>query len=269
MKNLVMRAKLKLYRSWYKLINHMVIQADYMNCRVLVRAQEDVGIQILAGNFERNDLLYLLSKTRDEDVFLDIGANIGLFSILMARNNSTIKVHAFEPIPLNACLFEASLHLNDIESVKLNRCCVGNSVGDVEFSLATDSAYSSLHDTGRSPELKKIKTSITTLDDYIEGNEIERIDIIKIDVEGAEMLVLEGGREFLSNRRIRPRLVLMELFDENLAIFNTSIAKVLKVMQDLEYNAFVIEGNRRYEYHPGYYNKIYNVFFECEKYDGV
>lgn len=269
MKNLVLRAKLKLHRSWYKLINRLVIQADYMNCRVLVRAQEDVGIQILAGNYEKNDLLYLLSKTRDKDVFLDIGANVGLFSILMARNNSTIKVHAFEPVPLNACLFEASLHLNDIESVKLNRCCVGDSVGEVEFSLATDSAYSSLHNTGRLPELKRIKTKITTLDDYIECNDMERIDIIKIDVEGAEMLVLEGARNLLSNQNIRPRLVMMELFDENFAIFNTSIAKVVKVMKDFEYSAFVVEGNQRYEYHPGYHNKIYNVFFECEKLDGV
>lgn len=269
MKQLVMRAKLKLYRSWYKFINRLVIQADYMNCRILVRAQEDVGIQILAGNYERHDLLYLMSKTRDADVFLDIGANVGLFSILMARNNSTIKIHAFEPIPLNACLFEASLHLNNIESVKLNRCCVGDSSGEVEFSLAIDSAYSSLHDTGRLPELRKIKTTITALDDYIERNELERIDIIKIDVEGAEMLVLEGARALLSNRKNRPRLVLMELFDENFVIFNTSIAKVVQVMQDYEYKAFVVDGNRRHEYHPGYHNKIYNVFFECEKLDGV
>jgi FkbM family methyltransferase len=267
MKNIALLVKLELYRIWYKFIKIMVVQAEYMGCRILVRAEEDVGIQILAGNYEKNDLLYLLSEIQDGDVFLDIGANIGLFSVVAAKKNSSIKIHAFEPIPVNACLFEASIHLNGIKSIKLNRCCVGNVVGKIEFSLASDSAYSSIHDTGRMPEIDKIITEITILDRYCEINDLKRVDIMKIDVEGAEKLVLDGAQNLFSKHNRKPRLVLMELYDENFKIFNTSIDEVIKVMQHYGYKAFVVEGNQRHDYHSGLYKKYYNVFFECCKSD--
>ncbi|MDG4476041.1 FkbM family methyltransferase [Thiovibrio frasassiensis] len=269
MRNLVSRLRFEMYRFWYKHIKNSVVQTEYMNCKILVRANEDVGLQILVGNYEKNDLLYLLSMIRDGDTFFDIGANIGLFSLLVAKKNCTVKVHSFEPIPINSCLFKASLCLNEIESVNLNQCCVGDFVGDIEFSLASDSAYSSIHDTGRFPEIKKIKAKITTLDEYLKMNDLTRIDIMKIDVEGAEKLVLDGARNILSNNLVKPRLVLMELFDKNFDLFGTSIDDVVNVMKLYKYKAFVIDGNDKSVFCPRHYNKIYNVFFELEGNDGV
>lgn len=235
-----------------------------MDCKILVRPNEDVGLQILIGNYEKNDLTYLLSQLRDGDIFFDIGANIGLFSLAAAIHNPKVKVHAFEPIPINAALFQASLHLNEIESVKVNQGCVGNYVGCVEFSLASDSAYSSIQDTGRLPEIKKLQTSITTLDSYLRANDTPRIDIMKIDVEGAEKLVLDGAAEIFDINQMKPRLILMELYDQNFERFSTSIAEVVSQMKSFGYSPYFLKNATKIDFHSNNHNIIYNVFFELD-----
>lgn len=256
------RVKLAAYKWWYGCSVKLVVQADYMGSKVLVRPNEDVGLLILTGNFEKNDLIYLLSQLKENDIFFDIGANIGLFSIVVAKANATVRVHAFEPIPINVHLFQASLCLNKIESVKVNESCVGDYVGEVEFSLAADSAYSSIHDTGRLPEVKKLKTKITTLNNYVANNGVKKIDVLKIDVEGAEKLVLDGARNIFIDREMRPRLVLMELFDQNFKQFKTSIADVVQLLGGYGYSPFIIEDGRKKEFVPRHHNFVYNVFFE-------
>lgn len=259
--NFVERIRLKAYSAWFRR-NNRVVQTGYMDCDILVRANEDVGVQILAGSYEKDDLKYLLSNLRDGDVFFDIGANVGLFSLAVAKKNSTVTIHAFEPIPLNAYLFGASLCLNDVYSVKLNQACVGDRLGQIDFSLAADSAYSSIHDTGRKTEIRKINVPITTLDSYLSGNDLQSIQIMKVDVEGAEKMVLDGAKSALANITEKPRLVLIELFDKNLNVFNTSIVEILEIMKNYGYVAFVIENGRKIEFQEQHYNKIYNVFFE-------
>jgi len=257
------RIKSAAFLFWYRRRGLLVKQAAYMDCQILVRANEDVGILILADGFEKVDLTYILSELRDGDVFFDVGANVGLFSLAVAKKNKTIDVHAFEPIPLNAALFEASLHLNAIDTVKINRTCVGDKQGQVEFSLAADSAYSSIHNTGRKSEVTKIIVPVTTLDNYLESSSLKRIDIIKVDVEGAENLVLDGARYIFNNSSLRPRLVLMELFDEYFYLFNTSISNIVKIMQGYGYEGFVFEKSNRTKFEVRHHNKIFNVFFEC------
>jgi FkbM family methyltransferase len=256
------RVKLIAYKWWYSHSTKLVVQAHYMNSKVLVRPNEDVGLQILTGTFEKNDLIYLLSKLKEGDLFIDVGANIGLFSIVVAKANATVRVHAFEPIPINVHLFKASLCLNKIESVKVNESCVGDYVGEVEFSLSVDSAYSSIHDTGRLPEVKKFKAKITTLSDYVTNNCIKRVDVLKIDVEGAEKLVLDGARNIFVDHSMQPRLILMELFDQNFKQFKTSITEIVQLLGGYGYKPFVIEDGRKEEFMPLHHNFVYNVFFE-------
>lgn len=265
MNNIIQRIKYEGYRYWYRLIKSLVVQTEYMNCLILVRPNEDVGMQILAGNYETNDLLYFLSQIRDGDIFFDIGANVGIFSLAVAKKNATVAVHSFEPVPINVRLFEASLCLNEISSVRLNQVCVGDYIGEVEFSLASDSAYSSIHGTGRLPELKKFMTNITTLDKYLQENKIHRIDIVKVDVEGAEKLVLDGAKNIFHDSLIRPRLVLMELFDQNFVQFKTSISEVVDYLKQLGYKPFVLENEVKTDFELRHYNKIYNVFFELDQ----
>lgn len=258
---IISRVKFELYSRWYG-GGAIIVQSEYMGCSVLVRANEDVGVRIMAGTFENDDVSYLLSKIQKNDVFFDVGANVGLFSVVVAKKNPTVRVHSFEPISLNVSLFQASVHLNGIKTVKINQSCVGDYSGDVEFSLASDSAYSSIHDTGWKTEIEKISVPITTIDEYAIHNSIAAINVMKVDVEGAEGLVLQGARNIFLNIEMRPRLVLLELYDGHFKKFNTSVVNLVQTMCEFGYVGFVFENGIKTKFEPRHYNRMCNVFFE-------
>ncbi len=264
MASLYSKAKFRLIAMKYRGRGDVVVQTRYMGCQMLVRANEDVGQLIMSGIYENDDITYFLGKLADGDTFFDVGANIGLFSLLCAHKRASTSVHAFEPIPLNASLFEASIHLNGFENISLNRICVGNDDGEQELTLASDSAYSSLISTDRKATVRRLRTYVTTLDSYVAYAGIPRIDLMKVDVEGAEMMVLEGARGLLSDAQRRPRLVLIELFDQNLKPFGTSITRIVEFMSRLGYCGLVLENGQTRRLMPRHYNRIYNAFFELD-----
>lgn len=201
----------------------VVVQTQYGRTTILVLKNEVVGQLILAGDYEDQDIRHIMAKIKPNDVFLDVGANVGLFSLMLASEFPTISVHAFEPIPINVALVNLSKLLNGMENIHLNQTCVGDRDGEIEFSVSSDSAFSSIIDTGRVSESMRIKSKIIKLDSYILKQQITHVDIIKIDVEGAEKLVLLGAEKLLSD--MKPRLIMMELYDPNFVQFNTSVGK--------------------------------------------
>ena len=124
-------------------------QTTFEGVEILVRANEDVGKEILLQRFEIEELRYLTDKLPNDSVILDVGANIGLFSLVLASKSKNINVHAFEPIQLNAKLIAVSKQINHLDNLTINQTCVGASDGFVEFSVSTDSAYSSIIDSGK------------------------------------------------------------------------------------------------------------------------
>lgn len=208
---------------------------------LLVLANEDVGRSIVyGGSYESVESSYLRKRIRPDAVCLDIGANIGYFTMLLARVAIAGSVHAFEPISLNAALLSASIELNGFSNIIVNQCAVGAYTGDIFFSEASDSAYSSILDTKRKPLNRTRRVPLITLDKYLDQSDVKRVDFLKADVEGAEGLVVAGASKLLSDETRRPQLVLLELFDKNLRVFGTSVANVLEEMTKFGYQPFVI-----------------------------
>ena len=224
------RVKLIAYKWWYSHSTKLVVQAHYMNSKVLVRPNEDVGLQILTGTFEKNDLIYLLSKLKEGDLFIDVGANIGLFSIVVAKANATVRVHALHrpggrllPTARPAC--------------PPARCC----------AEAVAQAAASPH---------------ISIDDFMKI-ELRAAKIVDAGhVEGAEKLVLDGARNIFVDHSMQPRLILMELFDQNFKQFKTSITEIVQLLGGYGYKPFFIEDGRKEEFMPLHHNFVYNVFFE-------
>jgi FkbM family methyltransferase len=230
---------------------------------MLIRANEDVGIGILANRFETQELIYLKNELTDGDVFFDIGSNTGVYSLVIASKSAHIQVHAFDPIKLNTNLLASSIDINGFRNIYVNQTCVGDYDGTVEFSISSDSAYSSILNSGRKSELKKILLPITKLDSYVKNMRISKIDIMKIDVEGAENLIIQGASCILSDSLLRPKLIMMELLDLNLKAFKASVREIIDLMALKNYQPFVIQNNKlisfNYEAHA---NKIENIFFK-------
>ncbi|HMS27511.1 MAG TPA: FkbM family methyltransferase [Burkholderiaceae bacterium] len=240
-----------------------IVQTNFEGVEILVRSNEDVGKEILLHRFEIDELRFLTQLLHDNSVILDVGANIGLFSLLLASKAKGIDVHAFEPIELNAHLIAISKQINCLNNITINQSCVGDTDGTVEFSVSSDSAYSSIIDSGRKKESAKIICPICRLDTYVQAANIQKIDFVKIDVEGAEKLVLTGAHAILTEHKLRPKILMIELYDLNLKQYDTSVKDIVQFMSGHDYAAYYLHGSNLLEFDPLLHaNKIYNVFFK-------
>ncbi len=231
---------------------------------LIIKANEIVGRVIQAhGAFEAAETAFFQSIVRDTDIIFDVGGNVGYFSMLFAARARRGEVHVFEPIPLNASLIKASADLNGFSQITVNRCAVGDERKDVAFSVSMDSAYSSMIDTGRSAEAASISVPMETIDAYVAAHDIPRVDLMKVDVEGAEHLVIDGASGLLRDPARRPRLVMLELAEANLTPFGTSVERIIEAMQRFGYQPSQLSSAGRLTPYRTDLKHGYNVFFSA------
>jgi FkbM family methyltransferase len=234
--------------------------------QVLARADLAVGNQIYRyGCYEPDESNYLRRRIRTNDICIDVGANIGYYTLLMASLANEGVVHAFEPLPLTASILRTNLLLNEIQNAIANQMAVGDTNDEVDFVESADDAFSSLLDTGRNPVLRRTRVCMTTLDAYCQARSLSRIDCLKVDVEGAEEKVIRGAARLLSDRERRPRLIMLELYDPMLTKYKTSIDQMLALMQSFSYQPFTIRRGELAPFSREDYNTHQNVFFSFER----
>jgi FkbM family methyltransferase len=196
---------------------------------------------ILFQSFEELETNFFMKNVSSSDICFDVGANIGYFSLLFASLSPKGEVHSFEPIKQNIKLIQKSVHLNKFKNIYVNNMALSNFDGNSLFSISSDSAFSSFKNTGRKLESKKSLVRVVKIDSYLKKKKIPRIDILKIDVEGAEKLVLEGAKTTLSNKDKKPRIILIELFEQNLNSYNCTAYEILKYLNAFGYKGFTID----------------------------
>jgi FkbM family methyltransferase len=156
----------------------------------------------------------LAEAIRPGDTVFDIGANLGLTALIAsARTGPQGRVVAFEPSPPNVAILRFHLKKNGAANARVETSCVGSTTGTTEFSLIDDGIHSSNSMTfSRKAEVPYVESSlqqvtvpVTTVDAYCAASGLTP-QVIKIDVEGAELEVLLGAVETI--RRARP-LILM------------------------------------------------------------
>jgi FkbM family methyltransferase len=174
---------------------------------------------------------------KEGDVVIDLGANIGYFTLLAAKLvGSNGKVFAFEPEPKNFSYLKKNVELNNYTNVIIEQKAVSNYNGRTKLFICP---YDSGHHTinrpngieayrlGRPGEITSIDIEVVTLDNYLR-NKTYRVDVIKIDVEGAEALVFEGMKEILSkNQNIKIFLEFFPLLIEKMGSSPENFTKYL------------------------------------------
>jgi FkbM family methyltransferase len=175
----------------------------------------DVYLQIAAtGAWDEDVLRTCRSLLAPGQVFYDIGANVGFMSIATAAHfGGAIRVVAFEPQPELALAVARSAKLSKLETVEVICAMLGNQPGEGDLFVGSHSIHASA--VAREEGSRVLHCPVYSLDRLVTDGAIPPPDVIKIDVEGAEMLVFEGARDIL--RRHRPAIVFEA--DENLARF--------------------------------------------------
>ena len=155
------------------------------------------GLSIVLDRSEPEQLRAAQRWVDPGTVCFDIGANVGLYSLLFARKNATVI--AFEPFPRNVEYLHRIVAINRVENVTIVPWAVGIEPGMRAFRQGETQASGHLSAAGEQPVF------CTSLDAYVEQYGIEP-DLLKIDVEGAELEVLQGARRLLEERM--PRILL-------------------------------------------------------------
>lgn len=183
---------------------------------------------------------YLIRTLPDDAVFFDIGANFGFYSLLAAELSGNVKIRAFEPVPYVFASLEKNLAgLPGAEAVN---AAVSERVGEVSFDQAPESRHtgSSLDEEGsREPGAErfaftKITVRSTTVDAFVAESGLVPT-VMKIDVEGAEKLVVEGARKTLASAS---PAVILEVWKP--PVQNRNHREAARLLQELGYRAHAL-----------------------------
>lgn len=145
--------------------------------------------------------------------FLDVGANFGLLSFgLAGRHGKSIDFHLFEPNARLVATIERSRQLYPQMRCTVNAVAVSDQAGEVRFSL--NDQQSGVSHISTADETGGVVVPAITLDGYLEARRIDRIELLKLDVEGFELSALRGAESSLRGRRIEA--VYFEYFEKYL-----------------------------------------------------
>lgn len=157
---------------------------------------------------ETNDLIAFLRLIRNDSVVFDLGANSGWYSVLPGLKYPNSKIYAFEPSPNNFKRLKLNVELNALKNVSIFQLAIGDSEKAIDFfdSPRDQLSYVSSAVLGFGQKFHdeswvKISVPQTTLDSFCKSEQISRLDIIKIDVEGYEVNVLKGALNVIKQYR--------------------------------------------------------------------
>jgi FkbM family methyltransferase len=168
--------------------------------------RESLGVTMLVhGAFEAEEIRTLASLTRAGSTAFDIGANVGVFTLCLARAVGTRgQVIAAEPVAATCRRLAANVARNGLTNVHTRQLAVGSVRGIVDLSVGDDPAYAKLAGGGSRGALLSVEQ--VTLDDlWVEAGE-PAVSVVKVDVEGSELGVVHGGLRLI--RALHPALLL-------------------------------------------------------------
>jgi FkbM family methyltransferase len=177
----------------------------------------------------------LLTK---QDIVFDVGTNIGTIANWLA--NRTKHVHGFEPHPENIEMTRDQVKLRKTKNITLSQLALSKKPGTLQLHVKSFHGHHSLGDTAASPTVEKIDVEVETVDRYCSTHGIDRIDFLKIDVEGFEDDVLEGATSMLKDHRIG--FVLFELRHSILASVDKHAKDIFTPLIENGYSIFTLDG---------------------------
>jgi FkbM family methyltransferase len=181
----------------------------------------------------------LSSLVKPDDVVLDVGTNFGWYTTLFAKIAGTGgKVHSFEPSPTTYEKLQKNIELNDCQNkVITNRCAVSDREGTTQINVFTKRSHAcaSLSTLGET-DYQSFDTPLTTLNRYISDRSIDRVDFLKIDVEGSELAVLKGGADLLSSPAAPPMMI--EINDDTSGAFGYGAEQIWDQLSGYGYDHF-------------------------------
>ena len=227
--------------GWYMLLiepfasrETTIVQTVSAGARYELDLSEFVQRKFYFRSYERRELRFIRSTLSDGDTFVDVGANVGLLSLCAAECvGPTGEVLALEPDPQNVTQLQRNLELNPKSGVRVLPAAIGATRGKVRLGMpASQAGIQNSGARSRSSSENQIEVEQITIDDAV-AQALPRcvaVHLVKIDVEGMELDVLQGGPELFGRSAARVMLEVNQRYGEG--------ASAVEMLRSLDYQIF-------------------------------
>jgi FkbM family methyltransferase len=221
-------------KKWEKLFDGQEKIVFDLNDEIKINLYKDSVLSLfIHSGFEKDEIQFLLDTLKEGDTFLDVGSNVGLFSLYASKKvGQNGQVICFEPTPITYSRLMENIHLNHFANIEARNIGLSNEEGELKFYYS-DAGFDAWNSFAPDSRLKNhIVIQSSTLDLQLENVDKNRIKLVKIDVEGWEKFVIQGGKHFFKNYA---PIVMVEFTEENTANAGYSIHEIFTEMEDNGY----------------------------------
>lgn len=262
--------------------NNVIFTSRLKNIKIMFNGRDRRGVpfEFLSwGAFEQSEHELFDNLLEDNMTILDIGANIGWYSLLWGKSFLNSRIFAFEPIKENYKFLIANIVLNGLDNIETYNYGLSDKNEDLDFYFYPEGAsLASTKNILGYDKAKKQKCKVMRLDSVMRGINIANLDLIKCDVEGAELKVILGGAQTI--KQYLP-IIVLELFHEWTRSFDYHPNEALKFLKEYGYEAFLpahgrlelTDSYRGHEFdrqnyfflHKGKHSQLINRLSSCQK----
>lgn len=194
---------------------------------------------------EVHEISFILNLLRPGMVFFDIGANAGLFAIAAAKKIGGKGIFAFEPCSSTCEMLKRNLRLNRLSDVHVAQIALGDSVGEGVLQInapgkdGLNTMGHAAHPDSRIVAQEDVR--ITTVDVFMKEHNLPCVDVMKVDIEGAELMLFRGARDLLE--RSDAPIILYEGFGFLTRGFGYHPVEILWFLESCGYSLFALNSD--------------------------
>lgn len=234
--NIAARFRKKIWRLFRN--PFQVAWLDGLQLTLIPRNETSRSI-FVTGCYEPNEFCLLARVLKSGMTFIDVGANLGLYTLVAARRvGESGCVVSIEPSAREMEMLQNNVQQNALRNLRLCQVALFDRASEVELLVAglQNSGHNTLGAFGYNTILDhREKVGAMRLDDLVQSEKLGRVDVIKMDIEGAELAALRGASETI--QRFHP-VVLLELSDRALQHQHSSSAGVLDLLTQQGYRLY-------------------------------
>jgi FkbM family methyltransferase len=223
----------------YKRLTHQHLDLQLLP-NVKLRCHPDsrsAATVLYCGLYDYDEMNFLLRYLRAEDSFLDIGSNVGVYTLIAASKISSGAIYSFEALPKNYTRLQENLRLNQFEQVKTYAIALSDRTGTVALNLAEGDSMPFI--TYRATD-NTITVPTDTLDNLLQNQPLAKLTLAKMDIEGAEILALKGAVSLLKQQR--PHVWILEI-NHTVSHFGHQKQDIVDFLDKYGYNLYRYNAN--------------------------
>jgi FkbM family methyltransferase len=211
---------------------------------------------LYCGLYDYHEMHFLLRYLRPADSFLDIGANVGIYTLLAASRIHLGTIYSFEALPKNYDRLQDNLALNQITRAKTWAIAIADQIGEMPLVLLDGDALPFLSKS-HSANGQTLTVPTATLDSILADQAVDTLMLGKMDIEGAELLALKGAINLLQQNR--PPVWILEIND-GVNHFGHNKQDVVIFLQDYGYELYRYDADT---------NKLFPLMLEAHQGNNV